>query len=89
MAQTQHFTPKLTSEDVRRVCGRIPDWKVEDIIATGADLRALEEAAAWAAGDDETTPRRHLPPHGVAAQVFDILTAGEAPEGDDTANLAG
>lgn len=82
-------TPKLTPAEVRSVCGNIPDWKVEDIITTGADIRALEEAAAWAAGDDETTPRRHLPPHGLSAQLFEILTAGDEPEDGDTANLSG
>ena len=70
----------LTPDEVRDVCGSIPDWKVEDIIDTGADLEALEEAAAWASGDDESTPLRHLPPHSPAGQVYDILMAGEEAE---------
>ncbi len=73
-------TQKLTPEDIRRVCGNIAAWKVSQIIATGGDMRALEEAAAWASGDDETTPRRHLPPHGAAAAIAEILMAGEEPD---------
>ena len=70
----------LMPDEVRRVCGSIPDCKVEDIIATGAAVEALEEAAAWASGDEETTPLRHLPPHGPVGQVYDILMAGEEAE---------
>lgn len=68
---------RLTSEEVRRVCGDIPDWKLARIVATGADATALEEAAAWASGDDETTPDRHLAPGGAAGRIYDILTADE------------
>ena len=71
---------KLSAADIRRVCGNIAGWKVSQIIATGGDMRALEEAAAWASGDDETTPRRHLPPHGAAAAIAEILMAGEEPD---------
>lgn len=85
---TRMTAPRLTSHDVRRVCGDIPEWKIEDIIATGASLAELEEGALWASGDNETTPTRHLPPHGAAAAVFDILTVdededeGRAPAGE-------
>ncbi|MGM0583161.1 MAG: hypothetical protein ACQEUZ_00700 [Pseudomonadota bacterium] len=67
----------LTSEEVRRICGDIPDWKLAQIVATGADVTELEEAVAWASGDDETTPDRHLAPGGAAARIYDILTADE------------
>jgi hypothetical protein len=80
-AATRTPTPKLTSRDVRRVCGDIPEWKVENILATDASLEDLEEAASWASGDNESTPMRHLPPHSPAAAILEILTADE--EDDD------
>jgi hypothetical protein len=68
---------QLGYETVRRVCGDIPDWKVAEILAVGGDLVALEEAVAWAAGDDETTPQRHLAPSSAAARFYEILAADE------------
>lgn len=68
---------KLTSDTVRRLCGGISDRKIEEILATGADLEALEEALAWSAGDDEHTPKRHLAPHGPAARIVEILVADD------------
>jgi hypothetical protein len=73
----------LTPDKVRRVCGSITDRKVEDIIDTGADLEALEEAAAWASGDDESTPLRNLPPQSAPGRVYDILMAGEEAEDEE------
>lgn len=74
--------PKLTPADVRRVCGNFAEWKVEEILATGGDIGLLEEATAWASGDNETTSRRHLPPHGAAARMSEILMTGDTP-GED------
>ncbi|WP_417669660.1 hypothetical protein [Roseibium sp.] len=70
----------LTAELVRSVCGQLSDEKVRDILTTGAGLGELEEAMAWAAGDDEHTPLRHLPPEGAAAKAYDVLVAGEQDE---------
>ena len=67
----------LGYDTVRRACGDIPDWKVAEILAVGGDLIALEEAVAWASGDDETTPQRHLAPSGAAARFYEILVADE------------
>jgi hypothetical protein len=67
----------LSYDIVRRVCGDIPDWKVAEILAVGGDLVALEEAVAWASGDDETTPERHLSPDSPAARFYEVLAADE------------
>jgi len=67
----------LSSDEIRRICGDLPDWKVAAIQATGIQSGALEEAVAWSTGDDETTPRRHLPAASPAARVYDILVADE------------
>ncbi len=72
---------KLSAEDIRRTCGDLPDWKLNEIQASGADLDDLKQALAWCAGDDETTPMRHIPPGSAAARVYDVLMAGE--EDDD------
>jgi hypothetical protein len=74
----------LTYETVRRVCGDISDRKVSEILAVGGDLVALEEAAAWAAGDDETTPQRHMPPSSPAARFYEILAADEEFADDES-----
>ncbi len=68
---------QLTSSDVRRVCGNLPDWKITEILACGGDIAALEEAKVWSMGDDETTPERHLPPESAAAKILDVLLAEE------------
>ena len=44
---------KLTRERVVRVLGRIDDVKVAEIIASGASLKELEQAAAWALGESD------------------------------------
>lgn len=68
---------KLTAEDIRRVCGAISDWKLKEILASGADLDALEQAVAWTSGNDETTPMRHIPPGSPAARIYEILLGSE------------
>lgn len=68
--------PGLTAEQVRAACGDISDSKVSAIIASGADLPALEEAVAWVHGDDETTPAQsNLAAGSAAARVSEILLA--------------
>jgi hypothetical protein len=68
---------RLSPDDVRLTCGALPDWKVREIIETNADAEALEVAVAWAAGDNENPPLRHLAPHSAEARVYEILMADE------------
>lgn len=74
--------PAISSTEIRRICGDIPDWKVAAIQAERGDINALEQAAAWASGDDETPPMRHLPPESPAGRIHAVLTAGEEEEED-------
>lgn len=73
----------ITSDEIRRLCGDIPDWKVAAIEASGIDMSGLEEAVAWSTGDDENPPRRHLPPESAAARIYEILVADEEEPGSE------
>ena len=66
---------KLTREQVANVVGRIDDVKAAAIIATGASLKELNEAVAWASGESDVIGKLHRPASPVVAAVFDILTA--------------
>ena len=66
---------RLTHEQIAHVVGRIDDAKAAAIIATGAALADLNEAAAWAAGESDVIGKLHRPASPVVAAVFDILTA--------------
>ncbi|QKV19494.1 hypothetical protein [Oricola thermophila] len=74
--------PAISSADIRRICGDMPDWKVAAIQAAGGDINDLKQAVAWSTGDDETTPLRHLPPGSPAASIYAVLIAGEEEEDD-------
>ncbi len=69
---------KLTREQVVRVLGRIDDVKVAEIIASGASLKELEQAAAWALGESDVMAK--LPDHAspAMAKVYEILTVEES-----------
>ncbi len=70
----------VTREQVIDVLGDIDDAKIADIIATGATYEDLEEAAVWAAGEDDVMGKLRRPLVGVAARVHEILTADEEYE---------
>lgn len=74
---------QVTAEEVKRLCGMLPDWKVVAIIETMGTIKDLEEAMAWSSGDDETTPHRHLRPQGAASRIYDILNADEEFDEDE------
>lgn len=68
---------KISSADIRRICGDIADWKIAAIQDAGGGIDALEEAVAWSSGDDENPPVRHLAPESPAAKIHAVLMAGE------------
>ncbi len=76
----------ITSTQVAEIVNIADDSMTAAIIATGATLQDLEEAAAWAFGEDDTMGPTHHRLSGVVAQVYDILTANEPPEADRAAN---
>jgi hypothetical protein len=65
----------LTREDVRHLCGDLPDWKIAKIIASEASYPELEAAVLWTQGED-LGPDHH-PLEGNVAYLYEILMAGE------------
>lgn len=69
---------KATASDAVEILGPMPDARVAAILATGATVEQLEEAAAWAAGESDVMSELRRPVIGPVAAVYDILTADEA-----------
>ena len=73
-------TKMPTRDDVIHLLGDVTDHKVVEILATGASLEQLEEAAAWLAGESDVMGEERLPLTGAAAKVFEIIARDELPE---------
>ncbi|MCP4317686.1 MAG: hypothetical protein GY789_17125 [Hyphomicrobiales bacterium] len=73
----------LTHDDVVSVVGQLADAKIADIIATGATLVEVEEAMAFASGENDVMGDLRLPAVGRVAEVYDILMATEPYEEDE------
>ncbi len=67
----------LTSEDIVRLCGPVPDWKVAKILASNATYDELETAIAWVQGEDDVMGKARVPLTGRAAEIYEIITADE------------
>lgn len=67
-----------TASDAVEILGPLPDARIAAILATGATVRQLEEAAAWAAGESDVMGQMRRPVSGPVAAVYEILTANEA-----------
>jgi len=77
MANRLEDARRLSAPEIRRLCGELQDWKVAAIEATDATLEEVEEAAAWAAGDDEIKGDARRSLTGAAAAVYDLLALGD------------
>jgi hypothetical protein len=69
-----------THEDLRRILGHIDDRKAIEILALHPKVLEVEEAAVWAAGDGDVLAKGGRPLTGVAAEIFEMLTADEDEE---------
>ena len=67
----------LTRDQVIDVAGPLDDIKVAEIIATGATLEELEEAVAWANGDNAPDEELGHPLAGRVARIYEILTVDQ------------
>lgn len=68
---------RLTSADVARLCGEMPDWKVARILASNASYDELEAAVAWSEGENDILGPARVPLSGQAAELYEILMADE------------
>lgn len=74
----QHASDNLaTVDDVRRIVGEIDDAKTVAILALRPTMADLEQAALWAVGNGDVLAKQGHPLAGVAAAIFDLLTADE------------
>lgn len=67
----------VTAQDVIEILGPLAAARVTAIVATGATVGQLEQAAAWAAGESDAMGELERPVSGPVAAVYDILTAEE------------
>jgi hypothetical protein len=72
----------LTHEDVRHLCGELPDWKIAKIIASKATYHELETAVLWTQGENRGPEERHML-GSQAAYLYEILMAGEEWEEEE------
>ncbi|MDH3229594.1 MAG: hypothetical protein OEN55_07375 [Alphaproteobacteria bacterium] len=77
MTESDRDIANATASDVAEILGPMPDARIAAILATGATLEQLEEAAAWAAGESDVMGGMRRPVIGPVAAVYDILTADE------------
>jgi len=77
MTEPGRISTKASATDAVEILGPMPDERVAAILATGATVRQLEEAAAWAAGESDVMGQLRRPVTGPVAAVYDILTANE------------
>lgn len=68
---------RATAADVRRIFGRMPDARLAAILAAGATVGELEEAAAWAAGESDVMGPLARPVVGPVATIYEIITTVE------------
>ncbi len=84
--QTQQGTAThgipLTREQVIEICGRLDDFRIANIIGTGATAAELMEARTWLASDDYMAAALKRSANGRVARLVELLRADE-PEWDD------
>jgi hypothetical protein len=68
---------RLTREEVLHIVGRMDDFRVAEIIASGATKDELLEARQWVSSDDSIQRALHRQPHGRVARLCEILSADE------------
>ncbi len=72
---------KLTRQEVIEIVGALDDFRVAEIIKTGATAAELTEAFSWLSVDGDLAVELQRTLSGTVAQLYDILTADE-PEPD-------
>jgi hypothetical protein len=78
-----HREAPATADDIRQIVGHLDDFLIADILHTGATVREVAEAYGWLTADDATRKELHHPPHGVVAEVYEILAADLEEEDEE------
>jgi hypothetical protein len=73
---------KLMHDEVIEIVGPLDDFRVAEIIGTGATAAELTEAFSWLSVDGDLAAELHRSLSGTVARLYDILTADE-PEPED------
>lgn len=81
-SQRRRARERVTRAHIAELVGDIEDIKAAKIIATGATVEDLEEAAAWAAGETDVLGEARRRGSPIVNAIYDILTA-EDKFGDD------
>ena len=68
---------QVRAEQIIDIVGPLTDARVMAIIATGATIEQIEEAAAWADGESDVMGDLRLPANSSVAAVYDILRTEE------------
>lgn len=66
----------VTARDVQNLCGDMLDWKIDAILKLRPTAGDVAAAVAWASGQDELG-QDGRPLEGLAAKIYDLLTADE------------
>lgn len=69
--------PNLTREQVEHTLGPLDEFRVAEILATGATLEEAIEARRWLAGDTRTLSERHKMRPSIVDRVMEIVRSGE------------
>lgn len=73
---------RVTRDQVVEICGRLDDFKIASIIATGATPAELMEARTWLGSDDYLATALGRSASGRVAKLVELLKADE-PDWDD------
>jgi len=73
----------ITHDRIVEIVGDIEDIRVAEILATGASEDEIEEAAHWASGMSQPGKTVEHNLVGLAARVYDILTADRTFEEEE------
>ena len=68
---------RLTRDDVISIVGHLDDWKIAEIIATGARREDLLEAFTRLSEEDDLSAEVAREPTALVARLCNILTADE------------
>ncbi|HEX6958737.1 MAG TPA: hypothetical protein VF194_12190 [Ferrovibrio sp.] len=64
----------MTRMEVISILGPADDTVVSEIVSAGATVAELAEAFAWLQADDAFAGSGRPPPHGMVAELIDIIT---------------